>query len=231
MRVKNKKHIMRTKQIYIGLIVLILGVFAVGAARAQPQQPSIQQGLLSKLIEIKYTSELYLSSALKQGSNKDSVLANYNTLRWKLDGFVYQLSADMIAANSPRKMILINAWCLEERNNERNESGVNDEVKKSNQRNDINKGKKTSKSSMRKILVYVNALTEIEKFYQNQILPSLYKNNKIINLSTNVFYLLKDSYTIVNGISNMKTEKTMALIELLDHTRLLSPGELGKQVK
>ena len=231
---KHKKHIMRTKQIYIGLIVLILGVFAVGAARAQPQQPSIQQGLLSKIIEIKYTSELYLSSALKQGSNKDSALANYNTLRWKLDGFVYQLSADMIAANSPRKMILINAWCLEERNNERNESGVSDvsdEFKKRKQRNDINKGKKTSKSSMRKILVYVNALTEIEKFYQNQILPSLYKNNKTINLSTNVFYLLKDSYTIVNGISNMKAEKTMALIELLDHTRLLSPGELVKQSK
>jgi hypothetical protein len=228
---KHKKHIMRTKQIYIGLIVLILGVFAVGAARAQPQQPSYNQGLLSKLIEIKYTSELYLSSALKQGSNKDSALANYNTLRWKLDGFVYQLSADMIAANSPRKMILINAWCLEERNNERNESGVNDEVKKSNQRNDINKGKKTSKSSMRKILVYVNALREIKNFYQNQISPSLYKNNKTINLSTNVFYLLKDSYTIVNGISNMKTEKTMALIELLDHTRLLSPGELVKQGK
>jgi hypothetical protein len=197
---KNKKHIMRTKQINIGLVVLILGVFAVGAARAQPQQPSINQGLLSKLIEIKYTSELYLSSALKQGSNKDSALANYNTLRWKLDGFVYQLSADMIAANSPRKMILLNAWCLEESND---------------------------KISKKKIQVYTQALTEIENFYENQILTSLYKNNKTINLSTNVFYLLKDSYTIVNGISNMKTEKTMALIELLDHTRLLSPGELA----
>jgi hypothetical protein len=234
MRVKNKKHIMRTKQIYTGLVVFILGVFAVGAARAQPQQPSYNQGLLSKLIEIKYTSELYLSSALKQGSNKDSALANYNTLRWKLDGFVYQLSADMIAANSPRKMILLNAWCLEERNNERNESDVSDvsgELKKSNKRNDINKANNSGKSRKKKIRVYVNALNEIEKFYQNQILPSLYKNNKTINLSTNVFYLLKDSYTIVNGISNMKTEKTMALIELLDHTRLLSPGELGKQVK
>jgi hypothetical protein len=228
---KNKKHIMRTKQIYIGLVILILGVFAVGAARAQPQQPSIQRGLLSKLIEIKYTSELYLSSALKQGSNKDSALANYNTLRWKLDGLIYQLSADMIAANSPRKMILLNAWCLEERNYESDENNVSDELKKINQRNDINKGKKTSKSSMKKIQVYVNALTEIENIYQSQILPSLYKNNKTINLSTNVFYLLKDSYTIVNGISNMKTEKTMALIELLDHTRLLSPGELAKQVK
>ena len=212
---KNKKHIMRNNQIYIGLFVLMLGVFAVGAARAQPQQPSYNQGLLSKLIEIKYTSELYLSSALKQGSNKDSALANYNTLRWKLDGFVYQLSADMIAANSPRKMILLNAWCLEEPDNE------------------IfgNKGKNTSKRSMKKIQVYVNALNGIENIYENQILPSIYRGDKTINLTTNVFYLLKDSYTIVNAISNMKTEKTMALIELLDHTRLLSPGELAKQGK
>ena len=194
---------MKNKQIYIGLLVFILGVFAVGAARAQPQQLPIQKGLLSKLIEIKYTSELYLSSALKQGSSKDSALANYNTLRWKLDGFVYQLSADMIAANSPRKMILLNAWSLEQSN----------------------------KINEKKIQVYTQALSEIENFYQSQILPSLYRNNKTINLSTNVFYLLKDSYTIINGISNMKTEKTMALIELLDHTRLLSPGELVKQVK
>jgi hypothetical protein len=214
-----------SKQIYIGLVVFMLGVFAVGAAPAQPQQPSYNQGLLSKLIEIKYTSELYLSSVLKQGSKKDSALSNYNTIRWKLDGFVYQLSADMIAANSPRKMILLNSWCLEERNYETNESG---EFKNNNECNVINK---TSKSSKKKIQVYIKALTEIENFYQNHILPSLYKKNKTINLSTNVFYLLKDSYTIVNGISNMKTEKTMALIELLDHTRLLSPGELGKQVK
>jgi len=202
------------KQIYIGLVIFMLGVFAVGAMRAQPQQPSYSQGFLSKLIEIKYTSELYLSSALKQGSNKDSALANYNTLRWKLDGFVYQLSADMIASNSPRKMILLNAWCLEETSNNSDE---------------LNKSNKTNKTSKKKIQVYTKALTEIENFYQNQILPSLYKKNKTINLSTNVFYLLKDSYTIVNAISNMKTEKTMALIELLDHTRLLSPGELVKR--
>ena len=224
-KMKNEKHFMRTKQIYIGLIVFVLGVFAVGAARAQPQQPSIRQGLLSKLIEIKYSSELYLSSAIKQGSNKDSALANYNTLRWKLDGFIYQLSADMIAANSPRKMLLLNAWCLEELTNE------SDDLKKSNGSNDFNKTNKTSKSHKKKIQVYVNALNEIENFYQNQILPSLYRNDKTINLTTNVFYLLKDSYTIINGISNMKTEKTMALIELLDHTRLLSPGELAKQGK
>ena len=213
---KNKNNIMNNKRIYRGLLLFLLGVFAVGAARAQPLQPSIRQGLLSKLIEIKYTSELYLSSVLKLGLSKDSALANYNTLRWKLDGLVYQLSADMIAANSPRKMILLNAWCLEDGNNDSNE---------------INKGNKTSKSSKKKIQVHVNALIEIENIYQNQILPSLYRNDKTINLTTNVFYLIKDSYTIVNAISDMKTEKTMALIELLDHTRLLSPGELAKQGK
>ena len=95
----------------------------------------------------------------------------------------------------------------------------------------MNNSNKINKTSKKKIQVYVNALNEIENIYQNQILPSLYRNDKTINLTTNVFYLLKDSYTIVNAISDMKTQKTMALIELLDHTRLLSPGELVKQVK
>ena len=217
-------------QIYTGIVIFVLGVLYVGAARAQPQQPSIQQGLLSKLIEIKYTSELYLSSALKQESNKDSALANYNTLRWKLDGFVYQLSADMIAANSPRKMILLNAWCLEEHANNFND--INDlKYRNKNNSDEVNNSIKTKKLGNKKIQVYTEALTEIENIYQTQILTSLYKNDKTINLTTNVFYLLKDSYTIVNAISDMKTEKTMALIELLDHTRLLSPGELAKQGK
>jgi len=217
-------------QIYTGIVIFVLGVLSVGAARAQPQQPSIQQGLLSKLIEIKYTSELYLSSALKQESNKDSALANYNTLRWKLDGFVYQLSADMIAANSPRKMILLNAWCLEEHANNFND--INDlKYRNKNNSDEVNNSIKTKKLGNKKIQVYTEALTEIENIYQTQILTSLYKNDKTINLTTNVFYLLKDSYTIVNAISDMKTQKTMALIELLDHTRLLSPGELAKQGK
>ena len=95
----------------------------------------------------------------------------------------------------------------------------------------MNNNNKTYKTINKKIQVYAKALIEIENFYQIQILPSLYKNDKTINLTTNVFYLLKDSYTIVNAISDMKTQKTMALIELLDHTRLLSPGELMKMGK
>ena len=182
------------------------------------------QGLLTRLIEIKYTAELYLSSAIKQvgskndgkdgegsvGANaKDSALAIYNTLRWKVDGLVYQLSGDMVATNSPRKMRFLNEWCLQQ-----------PEVLMVANINESNKNKS--------IQTYTRALREIDAIYRTQIAKPMYAQTKNINLTTNVFYLLKDSYTIIKGLSDMKTQKTMALIELLDHTRLLPPGELGK---
>ena len=197
------------------ILVLMLGNFNNKAAA---------QGLLTRLIEIKYTAELYLSSAIKQvgskndgkdgegsvGANaKDSALAIYNTLRWKVDGLVYQLSGDMVAANSPRKMRLLNKWCLQQ-----------PEVLMVANINESNKNKS--------IQTYTLALKEIDAIYRTQIANPMYAKTKNINLTTNVFYLLKDSYTIIKGLSDMKTQKTMALIELLDHTRLLPPGELGK---
>ena len=194
---------------YIATLFLICGVLVVAAARAQPQQPPIPKGLLTRLIEIKYTSELYLSRKLKEGGeSRDSALAIYNTLRWKVDGLVYQLSGDLVAANSPRKMCLLNEWCLEQ---------PEELTATSN-----------AKPSIR---TYTLAIAEIDALYQKQIADRMYASNRTINLSTNVFYLLKDSYTIVKGLSDIKTQKTMALIELLDHTRLLSPGEVAKQGK
>jgi hypothetical protein len=200
------------------ILVLMLGNFNNKAAA---------QGLLTRLIEIKYTAELYLSSAIKQvgskndgkdgdgsvGANaKDSALAIYNTLRWKVDGLVYQISGDMVAANSPRKMILLNKWCLQQ-----------PEVLMVVNINESNKNKS--------IQTYTVALKEIDEIYRTQIANPMYAQTKNINLTTNVFYLLKDSYTIIKGLSDMKTQKTMALIELLDHARLVSPGEIAKQGK
>jgi hypothetical protein len=200
------------------ILVFILGNFNNTAAA---------QGLLTRLIEIKYTAELYLSSAIKQVGNKndgkdgegsvganakDTALAIYNTLRWKVDGLVYQLSGDMVAANSPRKMRLLNEWCLQQP----------EVLMVAN----INESKKN-----KSIQTYTLALKEIDAIYRTQIANPMYARTKNINLTTNVFYLLKDSYTIIKGLSDMKTQKTMALIELLDHTRLLPPGEVGKQGK
>ena len=198
---KNKICDINYLNIYRSLIVLIFLLNSINFINAQNYQTKNDQGIFSKLVEIKYVSELYLNNSLKQTSNKDSALANYNTLRWKIDGFVYQLSADMIATNSPRKIILLNKWCLNK---------------------PVNK---------KKIEVYINTLKEIENIYHNEIINNLYKQNKTLNLTTNVFYLIKDSYTIVNDISAMKTQKTMAIIELLDHTRLLNPMEIMKLVK
>ena len=174
----------------------------IGSVQAQPQQ-----GLMSRLIEIKYSSELYLTTQIKNESNpakKDSALALYNTMRWKVDGFVYQLSSTLITKNSPKVFKQIDAWCYGQK-----EPIVN-------------------MASNRNIAAHVESFAEIDALYQTQIVPKLYKQPKSLNLTTNVFYLLKDSYSIIKGLSDLKSRKTMAIVELLDHARLLSTGEVVK---
>jgi hypothetical protein len=188
------------KKIMIYFVMLL--VLNCGAAQAQPQQ-----GLMSRLIEIKYSTELYLTTQLKNETNpakKDSALALFNTMRWKVDGFVYQLSSVLITKNSPKAFKQIDAWCYAQK-----EPTLN-------------------LTSHQNIAAHVASFGDIDAFYQNQIVPSLYNKAKTLNLTTNVFYLLKDSYSIIKGLSDLKTRKTMAIVELLDHSRLLSPGEVVK---
>jgi hypothetical protein len=188
------------EKIYKNIFFVINFLFFVFFLEAAPQeqQTPISKGLLQKLIEIKYTSELYLNIRLKKeglsNADKDTALATYNTIRWKVDGFVYQISSEMIAANSPRHWRRLNKWCLN--------------------------GKSLPN--------YGEAFQEIETFFALNIEPYVLVNTKNINLSTNVFYLIKDSYSVIKGLSDLKTQKTMALIELLDHTRLLSAGDVVK---
>jgi len=180
----------------VGLVMML--VLNCGAALAQPQQ-----GLMSRLIEIKYGTELYLTTELKS-DKKDSALALYNTMRWKLDGFVYQLSSVLITKNSPSVFKQIDTWCYAQNNSRLN------------------------LESSKLIAQHITSFAEIDALYQTQIAPKLYKQPKSLNLTTNVFYLLKDSYTIIKGLSDLKTRKTMAIVEMLDHARLLSPVEVGK---
>ncbi len=174
----------------------------IGSVQAQPQQ-----GLMSRLIEIKYSTELYLTTQIKYETNlakKDSALALYNTMRWKVDGFVYQLSSVLITKNSPKVFKQLDALCYAQ------------------------KEPTLSLGSNQKLAGHVACFAEIDALYQTQIAPSLYNKPKSINLTTNVFYLLKDSYSIIKGLSDLKTRKTMAIVELLDHARLLSPSEIMK---
>jgi hypothetical protein len=175
---------------------------SIGSVQAQPQK-----GLMSRLIEIKYSTELYLTTQLKNETNpakKDSALALYNTMRWKVDGFVYQLSSTLITKNSPKVFKQLDAWCYDQKNPNLN------------------------LASNKLIAAHVESFTDIDALYQSQIAPTLYKQPKSLNLTTNVFYLLKDSYSIIKGLSDLKTRKTMAIVELLDHARLLSPSEVVK---
>jgi hypothetical protein len=195
------------KQQMMGLLMMLL--LNCGAAQAQPSQ-----GLMSRLIEIKYGTELYLTMELKSDSKsdlktekKDSALALYNTMRWKLDGFVYQLSSVLIMQNSPKTFKKLDAWCYTQNNS------------------------KLNKENSKLIAQHVASFAEIDALYQNQIVPTLYNKTKTLNLTTNVFYLLKDSYSIIKGLSDLKTRKAMAIVELLDHARLLSPGEVVKGMK
>jgi hypothetical protein len=195
----NLKSISPNK-IIVGFVMIL--VLSCGAAQAQPQQ-----GLMSRLIEIKYSTELYLTTQIKNETDhqkKDSALALYNTMRWKVDGFVYQLSSTLITKNSPKVFKQIDAWCYAQK-----EVTLN-------------------MASSQNIAAHIASFADIDAFFQTQIVPSLYNKPKSLNLTTNVFYLLKDSYSIIKGLSDLKTRKTMAIVELLDHTRLLSLGEVVK---
>jgi hypothetical protein len=200
---KIKLNASQRKKIMICFVMLL--VFNFGAAQAQPQQ-----GLMIRLIEIKYSSELYLTTQIKNETNpakKDSAVAIYNTMRWKVDGFVYQLSSELITKNSPKTFKQLDTWCYAQK-----EPTLN-------------------LTSHQKIAAHVASFADIYALYQNQIAPRLYNQPKSLNLTTNVFYLLKDSYSIIKGLSDLKTRKTMAIVELLDHARLLSPGDVLKGVK
>ena len=165
-----------------------------------------EPGLFQRLIKIKYSSELYLIIKSKEAAklNKpemvDSALAVYNTIRWKLDGWVYQLSGDLVAANSPKKLRRLNYQTID--------------------------------SIEALCLFYLPAFSLISEMPGNEN-PKLNNNinpqTKNINLTTNVFYLIKDSYTLLKGLSDLKTQKTMAIVELLDQMRLANPQDILKQ--
>lgn len=189
------------------LMVSLLMMLVLNFVNAQTQP---QEGLMSRLIEIKYSTELYLTTQIKNETNlakKDSALALYNTMRWKVDGFVYQLSSTLITNNSPKVFKQIDAWCYAQ------------------------KEPVLTIASNKNIATHIASFAAIDALYQNQIVPNLFNKPKTLNLTTNVFYLLKDSYSIIKGLSDLKTGKAMAIVELLDHARLLSPGEVIKNGK
>ncbi len=216
---------MLKRNLIVAILLVIVGTTVSAAPMARLQElPS--HGLFQHLIKIKYSSELYLIIKAKEAAklNKpemvDSALAVYNTIRWDLDGLVYQLSGDLVAANSPKKYKQINQWCLN------NKAAVTSAA-----------AAQTLKSIDSLCALYLPAfslISESPSEESQKLDNNLSESNpqpKNINLTTNVLYLIKDSYSIIKGLSDLKTQKTMALVDILDQMRLASPQELLKLVK
>jgi hypothetical protein len=211
------------------LVILFLMVIFLSEGRVAQARPLAipTQGVFQRLIKIKYSSELYLIIKAKEANklNKpelvDSALAIYNTIRWNLDGLVYQLSGDLVAANSPKKIRQLNIWCL---NNEPNNENRLDKTK-------ITIEAQAIQQIEAFCTLYIPAFSSNNIEVENQQIDTHMEAVKNINLTTNVFYVLKDSYSFIKGLSDLKTQKTQALVEILDQIRLVSPQELLKQIK
>lgn len=218
----------------VAILLMIVSTSEVTASTAALVAPA--PGLFQRLIKIKYSSELYLiikakeSAKLNKPEMLDSALAVYNTIRWNLDGLVYQLSGDLVAANSPKKYKQINQWCLNNKAAAASESAA-----------------QTLESIESLCTLYLPAFSLIsespeynsqkpdnnlsESSPESNTIHNIDQQSRNINLTTNVFYLIKDSYSLIKGLSDLKTQKTMALVDILDQMRLTSPQELLKQVK
>ncbi len=218
-------------------LLIVAIVFMISSS----SEAAVAPGLFQRLIKIKYSSELYLitkakeSNRLNRTESLDSALAVYNTIRWNLDGLVYQLSGDLVAANSPKKYKQINQWCLNNFEGETIAAAASESAAQSLESIEslcelyLPSFSLISEMSGYNSLKLSTYLTE--SIAQNNPVQNINQQSKNINLTTNVFYLIKDSYSIIKGLSDLKTQKTMALVDILDQMRLESPQELLKQVK
>ena len=231
------------------VFVLVNDMSEMLAAQARPQQSPISQGIFQRLIKIKYNAELYLITAQKhqnrlkiervefnsldkmqhEGSGSlDSALTIYNTIRWNMDGLVYQISGDLVAANSPKKLRQLNVWCLNQSLSTERDDRKNNEAGASATAASFPSPEAQTLQNLEAFCKkYLPAFSSIGKSEEDQ---SQFQNRNI-NLTTNVFYLIKDSYSLIKGLSDLKTQKTTALVEMLDQMRLASPQEILKQIK
>jgi hypothetical protein len=190
------------------LLFVLFICFMINNVQGQSNKPNnlVSLGLMNRLIQIKYNTELYLTINAKTDNKKDTALAIYNLIRWKMDGFIYQLSSDMITSNGIGRYRQLNYWSLSQ-----NETQINTR-------------------SSKKIAQYIENLTAINEDYEKYIVKNV-NDYKTLNLTTNVFYLIKDSWTVLKGMHDIKKERIIALIDLLDQTRLASPLDIIKAIK
>jgi hypothetical protein len=106
---------------------------------------------------------------------KDSALVKYNTIRWQVDGLIYSMAADMITKNSIKSFNILQALALHNRH-----------LKEEHPYKWLEK-----------------QWLALSQSYDMLIKPK--DDDKNINLTTNVFYVIKDSWSFLEGIQKWWT--------------------------
>lgn len=183
--------------------IIFIAAFTVNTFAVNNDLPNL--GLVSQLVEIKYSSETYLSSILqdkaKSEAEKLTARKNYNEVRVQIDRIFYQLAADMRVKNSIKTYKRLNKYY------------------KIHQLSESDAAKNCYKP-------YSISLAKVFKTYKEKINPddSLIKIDEVVS----IFEL---GWTIINDINEMRGQKVDGIIEILDNLRLIPPSELDKKLE
>jgi hypothetical protein len=187
-------------------ILFLIAAVSTNIFAADKDLPNL--GIVSQLVEIKYTSESYLSSILddKTKSDADKLTArkNYYALKVKIDRIIYQLAADMRTKNSIKTYKRLNKYY------------------KTHKLSD-------SKSVKNCYKPYALALENAYKTYKENINPDVSGLEKAAMEVEAVISILDLGWTVIKDINEMRGQKVDGVIEILDNLRLNPPSELDKK--
>jgi len=171
---------------------------------------SVNLGLISQLVELKYVSEAYSArisaDSAKTRVQKDSSLINYNEVRVHLDRIIYQLIADMRERNSVKTYKLLNKFYGSHGFSETDGAGIF-------------------------INSYVLAFRELYTIYRKNILPDLLKPAKDLITPATILSIVDTGWTVLKGVREREGKKVDGITEILNNLRLNPPPELSKSKK
>lgn len=167
-------------------------------------------GMISQLVEIKYSSEAYLSNVLedKTKSEADKLAArkNYNSVRVQIDRIIYQLAADMRIKNSIKTYKRLNKYY---------------------------KTHKLSESASVKACYkpYALALETACKTFKEKIYPDVSGKAKALIEIDAVISIAELGWTVIKDIHEMRGQKVDGIVEILNNLRLNPPSEIDKKAE
>lgn len=184
------------------LAIVYFTAFSSSIFAAVKDLPNL--GMISQLVEIKYSSEAYLSHVLEDGSISDeeklTALRNYNEVRIQIDRIIYQLSADMRTNNSIKTYKRLNKYYRSHK--------FSDSV-------DVKKCYEN----------YAYALAKAYGTYKEKINPD---KKSFIEIDS-VLALAEFGWTIIKDIHEMRGNKVDGIVEILNNLRLNPPSGVGKK--